>query len=140
MSEKTSSWPAYWAERPVQLVLPRRVGGGVANDRQQPGEERGRGKHERGERHGDPPELLPRHERADDEEAREGQPEKDRVGRMDDRQDEARGGDRREHLPVRPLDVGERECERGGNEQLARGRRGQRQRRVGAAVSRREAP
>ncbi len=93
--------------------------GGVANDGEQPGEERGRGEDERGERHRDPPGLLPRHERADDEEAREGQPEKDRVGRMDDRQDEACSGDRGKHLPARPLDVGERECKRGRDEQLA---------------------
>ena len=57
---------------------------------------------------------------------------------MDDRQDKARGGDGREHAPVRPLDVGEREGERRRDEQLAGRRRGQAERRVGAAVGRRE--
>ena len=75
------------------------MGGRIANHREQPGQERSRRQHERCERDADPPELLPRRQGTDDEEAREGQPEEDRVGGMDDCQDEPRGGNRREHLP-----------------------------------------
>ena len=53
---------------------------------------------------------------------------------MDDCQNEARRGHQRKDAPVRPFDVGEGERESGGDEELARGGRGQVEGRVGAAL------
>ena len=109
---------------------------GVADDREQPDEVRRRRHDQRRERRRDPPSLAALDQRADEEEAREREPEEDRVGRVDDRQHEPCGGDGRERGAARSLDVGEREGEGGRKEDLARGRRREAERGVGAAVVR----
>ncbi len=100
-------------ERALQLLAARIVRAGVADDREQPDEVRRRRHDQRRERGRDPPRLAALDQRADEEEAREREPEEDRVGRVDDREHEPRGGDGRERGAARSLDVGEREGERG---------------------------
>ena len=122
-------------ERPLELVAAGGVRAGVAHHRQQPDQIGRRRNDERGERDADLLRLAPLDERAHDEEAAERQPEEDRVGRVDDREHEPRGGDGGEQSAARPLDVGERQRERGRQQDLARGRRRQPERRVRAADS-----
>ena len=123
-------------EGSLHLVHSGSVGGRVAHHRQQPDEEPGRGHDERRQCGQDPLRLVGSDERTHEQEARERHPHEDRVGRVDDGEHEAGRRRRGEHTSPGPRDVCQRERDRGGDEQLPRGRCRQGQRGVGAAVAR----
>ncbi len=131
--------PRILVERALHLLRVRGNGDRVRRDRDEPEHEQ-RGRHRERAEHGDSgTEVLPRPEPAHEEEARERDPEEDRVGRVDDREDET--GRRRRRIQrarVRP-DRRQRKRERGGKQDVTGRGRGQREQRVRAAVPGREA-
>ena len=131
--------PRVLGERAPHLLVARRHRRRLAQDGDEPEHEQHRRDEERRERREARAEVLPRPEDADEEETAERDPEEDRVRRVDDGEREPGSGHGGYAGGRRPPDRLERERERGRNEELVGGGRGQGEKPIRAPMPRREA-